>query len=114
MKKFTRKEDLNELTIELVNSLKEFSQNMPNDEVYELKRMLCTSANTLPETVETASQMSGKFGVIRGMIRINSNLDECKNYLSMAEKLKFGKTEEIIKKVNDYSNIINNTFSMSI
>lgn len=114
MKNFVRKEDINELTIDLVESLKEFSLSMPNDEVYELKRMLSNSAETLPKTIENATHLSGKLGVIRGMIQINSNLDECIDYLTMAEKLKFGKTENIMKKVAEFSSIINNTFTLAI
>ncbi|MCX6146687.1 MAG: four helix bundle protein [Candidatus Kapabacteria bacterium] len=114
MIKFVRKEDLDELTKVLVDSLDEFSRNMPNDEVYSLKTMIHNSAITLPETVATASQMGGKFGAIRGILKINSNLDECINYLTLVERLKLSKTEDLIKQVNDYSRIVNQTFSSVI
>lgn len=114
METYINKENLTELTKDLVESINSFSTELPDDEVYALRRMLCHSVNHLPEVVEEASKMTGKMSIIRGMIKLNSNLEECKNYLSMAEKLKFAKTNDIVRKVDEFSLMINNTLSAAI
>ncbi len=114
MEKHLKKEDLKALTQELVLSIKEFSDTLPEDEVYELRRLIRNSICTLPNQVEEASNLTTKLSIIRGMIKVNSNLDECKNYLNMAEKLKFAKTEEMMTKVVQFTNLVNTTLTGSI
>jgi four helix bundle protein len=106
--------EYSKLTVELAHSIKEFSEKLPEDEVYNIKFLLYQCVSNIPERYENVERMEKSLDIIRSLIKLNSSLDECKDYLLMVQKLKFGNANDMVKKVDETSKTINSYFSNKI
>lgn len=102
------------LAEEMSQAVIQFTNQLPDDEVFNLKSKLQITAKSLPDNFADVSKIEGHFAVIRGMIKFNSILDECKDYLVMAQKLKYAKSGELINKVDMVGRILNNYLSSKV
>jgi hypothetical protein len=106
--------DYKYLAEEMSQAVLLFTSQLPDDEVFNLKTKLQHTAKLLPDNFADVSKIEGHFAVIRGMIKFNSILDECKDYLVMAQKLKYARSGELINKVDMVGRILNNYLSNKV
>jgi|GEM_PF-1878413 len=91
---------------ELVSSIDNFSRTIPEGEIYHLSNRLQHSARTVPDKLNSSLNARGKTEQIRMAIKIFEALSDCRDYLHLVEKLRFGKTDDLIQKVDDISNLL--------
>lgn len=104
-------DDYKFLAEEMSQAVLQFTDQLPEDEVFDLKHKLQHTAKKLPDNFADVSKIEGHLAVIKGMIKFNSILDECKDYLVMAQKLKYARSGELINKVDMVGRILNNYLS---
>ncbi len=107
-------QDYKLLAEEMTQAMLNFTETLTDDEVFDIKTKLQVSAKKLPDNFADVAKIEGNLALIKGMVRFNSNLDECIDYLTMAQKLKYGKTGELIHKVDMVGKILNNYLSTKV
>lgn len=107
-------QDYKFLAEEMTQAMLKFTDSLPDDEVFDIKTKLQVSAKKLPNNFADVAKIEGNLALIKGMVMFNSNLDECIDYLTMAQKLKYGRTGELIHKVDMVGKILNNYLSTKV
>ena len=91
---------------ELVSSIDNFSSNIRDGEIDSLSLRLQNAARTVPDRLSGSFSLTGKTDRIRTAIKIFEALSSCKDYLYLVEKLSVGQTGDLIKKIDDISNLL--------
>lgn len=95
----------------LVNDILSFSNNFPDNDLYDLKRKIKNSAKLVTPTVRSLNQKARRIDRVKCMINAKAAIEEVSEYLGLTEKLRMGKT----KQLNDrLINLLNNIEKMEI
>ena len=89
-----------------VNSVVSLSNNLPQSEIYGLKTRLQECATSVPTNIEDGLKQSKKIEKIRAFIKANGFIEECKDYLSLVAKLKYGETSELLIMADEISALL--------
>jgi four helix bundle protein len=90
----------------LVLDINSFSDELPHEELYEVKMRLKNSIASLPDKIAESIKVQSKIEYIRMRIKANSHLEECKDYLEIIENLKFGNTAQLKQEIEEISNLL--------
>lgn len=107
-------DDYSYLADEVAGEMLKFSEQLPEDEIFDLKYKLHKVASQLPENFIEVSRIKGQLEIVKGMISFNAILNECKDYLVIAQKLKYAKSNELVNKVDMVGRILNNYLSSKV
>lgn len=91
---------------ELVNNMNHFTDTLPTEDLYEIRLRLKNAIAPLPEKIAYGMQMDSKIEHIRMKITANSYLEECRNYLDIVERLKFGNTCKLKSEIDEISKLL--------
>ena len=98
--------DLDAKLNELIEEVNAFSDKLPNDDLYDLGKKLRTSLKLASPSLRSYYQKRRKLDKIRSMIETNSYFEECKNYLNLSSRLRYGDTSELVEKVDELSSLL--------
>ncbi len=87
----------------LATNIADLSNSLPKDEIYELKMRLMHSVASLPEYLVKGFDNNKRIDKIRSFIYASSQLEECKGYLNLIEKMKYSDVSELRKQVDEMS-----------
>ncbi len=93
---------------EMIESVSRFSDAIPDEKIYELKLRLIKSLDEFPGIIEKT--LTGEESNLRNVIKANVKLGEIKDYLKLADELKYNETEDLIEKVRTVSRLITNGY----
>ena len=65
----------------------------------------------MPYKIEDLFKKDRKIDYIRSFIKVSSSLEECKVYLNLVQKLKFGDTKDLIDMIEDINYQISQGYS---
>jgi|GEM_PF-5156088 len=88
----TEKKQYNEtLTRELGNVIEELTEKIPSDDIFQLKKRLNYSFNSLAECIEKTyvNADERRIDKIRRKIRAHAYLEECKDYIQLVDKMRY-------------------------
>lgn len=91
---------------QLVSSVLSFSDGLPHTELYELKTRLKRCVCQVPEKLEDTFKQKSRIEKIRALIKANVCLEECRDYLSLVEKMQFGDTRDLQEKLDEISRML--------
>jgi len=93
---------------ELVESIHNFSNKIPDTEfnIYGMNSKLRDSVSHLPDYIEEGYKKSSKIERMKTFFMAQNSLDECKNYLSQAKRMKLGETEHLEKNVDTLRHLL--------
>lgn len=91
---------------ELVSNINSLSDELHGDYLYELKDKLKCSIANLPERIADGFKVQSRIEQIRMNIKANSHLEECKDYLSLLEKVRFIKTDNLKSQIEEISTLL--------
>ncbi len=91
---------------ELINSIDNFSINIPEGEIFHISNRLKHCVRGVPDKLSNSFVVARKTEQIRMAIRAFEALSECRDYLSLVEKLRYGKTIDLIQQVDEISNML--------
>jgi hypothetical protein len=96
---------LNRSMIEKAYDLKQQIESiifsMPDCELYQLQTRMSKIIEVLPEQMALSFEKETKIAKIRGFIEIVGNLQECKDYLELLQKIKYTDYSEAINKIDN-------------
>jgi len=98
-------------TEELKNSLLSLSQGLPKTQFLRISDGLKQTAMDMPYKIEDLFKKDRKIDYIRSFIKVSSSLEECKVYLNLVQKLKFGDTKDLIDMIEDINYQISQGYS---
>ena len=90
----------------LVFSVTRFSETLPSNEIYHLKMRLQNCVTGLPDSLLNGLEKKSKIDKIRSFVAANGCLEECRNYLTLVEKMKYGSVSDILKQVDEVSDLL--------
>lgn len=65
-----------------------------------------TSLKLASPSLKSFYQKQRRIDKIRSMIETSAYFEECKNYLSLSEKLRYGDADDLIQKVNEITDLL--------
>lgn len=98
-------------TEELKNSLLSLSKGLPETQFLRISDGLKRNAMDMPYKIEDLFKKDRKIDYIRSFIKASSSLEECKVYLNLVEKLKFGDTKDLVDMVEEINYQISQGYS---
>ncbi len=110
-KKKTGMSDVILKTEELKKSLLLLSDGLPDTQFYRISDGLKRTAMDMPARIEDLMKKDRKIDYIRSFIKASSSLEECKVYLNLVEKLKFGSTKELRDMIEEINYSISQGYS---
>lgn len=93
---------------DLVLNVHNFSDELPNDYLYEIKLRLKHAISNLPDRIADGMKVQSRIEHIRSKIRANSYLEECRDYLEIVDKYNFGNTSKLRNEIEEVSNLLIN------
>lgn len=93
---------------DLVHNVYNFSEELPNDYLYEIKLRLKHAISNLPDRIADGFKVQSRIEHIRSKIRANSYLEECRDYLEIVDKYNYGNTSKLRKEIEEVSNMLIN------
>ena len=98
---------IEKMTEELVSSINILSKDLPENPIYRLSDKLMNTVSSIPKYIAMGiSNECKRLDKIRYYMTANTALEDCKNYLTLVETLKYGNTEDIIEKINDVNTLL--------
>ncbi len=110
-KKNYRNTDMWQKTDELVSKIVSFSESLPKDDLRDIRKRLRTSADMVAPALEEGFRKRNKVDKIRQWIKANGMLEECKDYLLLVKTLKYGQTDELVKHVEEVSELLKENYN---
>lgn len=109
---------LNRSMIEKAYELKQQIESiifaLPDCELYQLQSRMGKIIEVLPEQMALSFEKETKIAKIRGFIEIVGNLQECKDYLELLQKIKYTDYTEVISKIDNITeNLMVNSGSLN-
>jgi hypothetical protein len=95
----------------LVDDILQFSNCLPDGDLYELKRKIKTSAKLVTPTVRSLNQQKRRMDKVKGMISAKAVIEEVSGYLDLTHKLRMGNSKELKNRLD---NILNSIEKMEI
>lgn len=83
----------------LINEIISYSSNIPDPDMYDLKKKIRTSAKMMVPVLRSLNQKKTKMEKIKGKIEANALLSEVKEYLTLSARLQFGDTKTYMTKM---------------
>lgn len=98
---------------ELVRRINLLSEEIPQSDldIYQCNARLQECAALIPDYIEDGFKQSTKIDKIRSIIKTESSLDECTNYLRLVHRLKIGSTDEILDIISELKEMLNSSSS---
>lgn len=97
----------------LVNDIINFSENLPKNHFMDITNRLRFSVDKMPQTLYDGLRKDKKIDHIRAIIEADSCLAECKDQLNIVEMLRYADTKDIMKEIDEFTNILSKTNSIS-
>ena len=98
---------LKQLTDEIVFSIVNLGDQLPNNESYFLRNKIRSCALTARDAIGDAMLSDiRKMDRIRSIIKAETSLGECREYLDLAEQLRYVNTKDIVAKIDKASRLI--------
>lgn len=98
---------LKQLTDEIIYSIVDLGDKLPDNESYFLRNKIRACALTAREAIGNALVSdTKKMDRVRSIIKAETSLGECREYLDLAELLRYAKTKEIVAKIDRASQLI--------
>lgn len=98
---------LKQLTDEIIYSIVDLGDKLPDNESYFLRNKIRSCALSAREAIGNALVTDlKKIDRVRSMIKAETSLGECREYLDLAEQLRYAKTKEIVAKIDKASQLI--------
>jgi four helix bundle protein len=102
-----RSQLLKQLTDEIVFSIADLGDRLPNNESYFLRNKIKTCAQSAREAIDQAFVLdSRKMDRVRSMIKAGTSLEECREYLDLAQQLRYVDTNDIVDKIDKANKLI--------
>jgi len=98
--------NINTKAKELVEDIVVYSDNIPSDDLLQLKRKMRCSVKLISPSVKSLFQKKSRIDKIRGIIEASSHIEECIDYLTMSKKLKYGKSDFLISRCDELNKLI--------
>lgn len=96
---------------ELVNLVGKFSETLNQMNSQLLSMRLKKSINNVPDNIEESLKESNRVERIKQLIKINSSLEECRDYLVLIRSYYLKNAEDLITKIDDITNILSSSYS---
>lgn len=91
---------------EFVLAIYELTQSFPKQELYGLTSQLRRAAVSIPANIAEGFRRRGKPDKARFMNLAESSLDECQDYLILAQDLGYGNTAQIAARLDEVSRML--------
>jgi len=93
---------------ELISNLKNFSANLPDAGIYNIRAKLSSCLNDVPDKIKNGLSETRKAEKIRNFVGVFSALTECRDYLELIESLKYANTDSLKKEVDALGRLLSN------
>jgi four helix bundle protein len=93
---------------DLVNNVHRFTEDLPNDYLFDIKFRLKSAIANLPVQIADGFKVQSRIEHVRAKIRANSYLEECRDYLEIVEKFRLGNAAELKSEIEEVSNMLIN------
>ena len=90
----------------LVESVNNFTRELPKSDLSELAIRLKTSVNGMTSHLESSFTGTRKIDKIRSWIKLSIALKECRDTLDLISKLKYANTNELMGKVDNFNQML--------
>lgn len=90
----------------LVESINNFSKNLPGSDISELSKRLQISVLGMTEKIDNSFKGARKIDKIRSWIKLSIALKECRDTLDLIAKLKYANPQELIIKLDNFSQLL--------
>jgi four helix bundle protein len=84
-----------------------FSEGFPKSETYGLSAQLRRAAGSIPANIAEGFRKRGRPDKARYMNTAEGSVEECRNYLILAQDLGYGSNEELRKSLEEVSRLLN-------
>lgn len=102
----TNERQIFEKTEDLAGKIENFSKTLPGSEIYNLKERLNASIDNISDKLYKSFYGISRTERIRFAIRVFEALSDCRDYLTLAEKLRYGKTHDMVTKLDDILHLL--------
>lgn len=102
---------LDTIANELAKEIIQYSVNLPDEDLLQLKKKLNVYARLVPSSIRNFSQKKTRIEKMKSLIEASSNLSDCMEFLEISNKLRYGNTDRIKEKIQTLdSQISQNVF----
>lgn len=91
--------NLDTIANELAKDIIQYSVNLPDEDVLQLKRKLNVYARLVPSSIRTFSQKKTRIEKMKSLIEASSNLSDCMEFLEISNRLRYGNNDKIREKI---------------
>jgi four helix bundle protein len=95
----------------LADSVIQFSDTLPMENLNDLKHRLRFTAESLSPAIEEGLLQDRRIDRLRNWIRANTFLEEVRDYLQLIEMLRYGETRDLVSKLNEIEDLIKRDYS---
>ncbi len=86
---------------EFISGIESFTDELPDNVIYDFKSRLRYSANLFPEVLDSSRKSNVRKEKLVNMIKARAVLDECRDYISLIKTLKFHNTDKISDLIDE-------------
>jgi prefoldin subunit 5 len=91
---------------ELVESISDFTKELPNRDFSELAQRLNSSVYGMSRHIESSFHGERKIDQIRSWIKLSIALKECRDTLDLIAKLKYANPQELLVKLDNFNQML--------
>lgn len=96
---------------ELAKEIIQYSVQLPDDDILQIKKKLNVYARLVPSSIRTFTQKKTRIEKMKSLIEASSNLSDCKEFLDISSRLRYGNVELIKEKIDSLdSHLSKNVF----
>lgn len=91
--------NLDTIANELAKEIIQYSVNLPEEDVLQLKKKLNVYARLVPSSIRNFAQKKTRIEKMKSLIEASSNLSDCMEFLEISNRLRYGNTDKIKEKI---------------
>jgi len=95
-----------EMALSIRQELESVIATIPNCELYQLQMRMHNTVKDLPEKLTMGFSRDSRLARIRTFIEITGNLQECKDYLDLLQRIRIGDYKELMSKIDNMTELL--------
>lgn len=94
---------------ELKRNLTDFCESIPDSDAKYFKSRFLDCIAPLPDNIQSLSMEKSLIDKMRYYVLAEVNLDQCSDYLNLAEQLKFAETKQMADELQKFRRFLNSS-----
>ncbi len=105
---------LDTIANELAKEIIQYSVNLPDEDLLQLKKKLNVYARLVPSSIRNFSQKKTRIEKMKSLIEASSNLSDCMEFLEISNKFRYGNTDGNTDRIKEKIQMLDSQLSQNV